>query len=141
MLAFSLLAVAADGIADGPKTPTGKVGAAKSFRASQLIGLAVKNSENDTLGSVEDIVMDVESGKVAYVALSFGGVLGIGDKLFAVPYRQLEFMHGQEEMYFVLKVPKDRLKTAPGFDKNKWPNFADPAWTKSINSYYGENLQ
>jgi sporulation protein YlmC with PRC-barrel domain len=130
LLAVSYTASAVD-------IPTKKVGVAKSFRASKLTGLSVKNTEGESLGSVEDIVMDVESGKVAYVALSFGGVFGVGDKLFAVPYRQMKFMHGKDEMYFVLNVPKDRLKAAPGFDKNNWPDFADPSWMKTIDDFYG----
>jgi sporulation protein YlmC with PRC-barrel domain len=138
-LAATLCAVllAVSYTASGVDIPTKKVGVDKSFRASKLTGLNVKNSEGETLGSVEDIVMDVESGKVAYVALSFGGVFGVGDKLFAVPFRQLKFMHGKDEMYFVLNVPKDRLKAAPGFDKSNWPDFADPHWMKTIDDFYG----
>jgi sporulation protein YlmC with PRC-barrel domain len=117
-----------------------KVNVAKSFRVSQLTGMNVKNSEGESLGSVEDIVMDVESGKIAYVALSFGGVFGVGDKLFAVPYNQMKFTHGKEEMYFVLNVPKDRLKAAPGFDKDNWPDFADPQWIKSVDDFYGNGV-
>ena len=134
LLAASYTAVAIDDI------PGKKVGVAKSFRASQLTGLNVKNSEGESLGTVEDIVMDVESGKVAYVALSFGGLFGVGDKLFAVPYRQMKFMHGKDEMYFVLNVPKDRLKAAPGFNKSNWPDFADPQWMKSIDDFYGNGV-
>lgn len=114
------------------------VSAAKTFRASQLMGLNVNNSAGEKLGTVEDIVINLEDGKVAYVALSFGGVLGIGDKLFAVPYRQMKFMHGKDEMHFVLDVSKDKLKTAPGFDKNHWPDFADPHWIQQIDQFYGD---
>jgi sporulation protein YlmC with PRC-barrel domain len=122
-------------------TPTyKKVAAAKSFQASKLTGLPVKNSQGEALGTVEDLVVDVETGKVAYMALSFGGVLGIGDKLFAVPFGQVKFMHGKDEMHFVLDVPKDKLKSAPGFDKNHWPDFADPKWMESIDAFYGEHV-
>jgi sporulation protein YlmC with PRC-barrel domain len=131
---------AAEEVNQAAAADTAKNGTAKTFRASKLIGLTVKNSEGDKLGSVNDIVVEVDSGRIAYVALSFGGVLGIGDKLFAVPYRQIRLVREQEEMYLVLNVPKDRLKTAPGFDKNQWPDFADPYWIEKIDKYYGESV-
>ena len=135
---FVAMASAAALAADEPATQ--KVEVAKSFRASQLNGLDVKNSAGEVLGSVEDTVIDVANGKVAYVALSFGGVLGIGDKLFAVPFRQVKFKHGQEEMFFVLDVAKDKLKAAPGFDKSNWPDFADPKWMESIDEFYSDEV-
>lgn len=117
--------------------PTGsKMMVSHSFRASKLTGLNVQNSQNEKLGTVDDLVIDVSTGRIAYVAMSFGGILGIGDKLFAVPYDQLKFVHDKDDMHFVLDVPKDRLKDAPGFDKSKWPDFADPNWSQHIDTYY-----
>lgn len=118
-----------------------KVMAAMSFPASKLSGLTVKNMQDEKLGKVEDFVINLEDGKIAYVALSFGGVLGIGDKLFAVPFRELKFNHGRDEMYFVLNIDKDKLKAAPGFDKSHWPDTADPKWRSEIDSYYQTSNQ
>ncbi|MHB8565071.1 MAG: PRC-barrel domain-containing protein, partial [Acidiferrobacteraceae bacterium] len=67
--------------------------------------------------------------------LSFGSFLGMGEKLFAVPWSALTL--DTKNKRFVLNVEKDRLKQASGFDKNQWPNMADQSWAKAIHSYYG----
>jgi sporulation protein YlmC with PRC-barrel domain len=105
--------------------------------ASTLTGDHVYNTKGDELGKVEDIVLDLESGRVAYVVLSFGGFLGMGDKLFAVPWHALTL--DTDGKAFVLDVPKERLKNAPGFDKDDWPDMADRAWGAQIHTYYGRD--
>ena len=80
-------------------------------------------------------LLDTKSGKVCYAVLSFGGFLTIGEKLFAVPWDALAL--DTEHKCFVLNEEKDRLKAAPGFDKDNWPDMADETWAKSIHSYYG----
>jgi hypothetical protein len=77
----------------------------------------------------------VEDGEVEYAVLSFGGFLGLGDKLFAVPLTAMSL--DREDKCFVLNVDKERLTDAPGFDKNHWPNWADPEFRSSITNYYG----
>ena len=77
----------------------------------------------------------MRSGQVAYAVLSFGGFLGLGEKLFAVPWSALTL--DTENKRFVLNAEKDRLKNAPGFDKDQWPNMSDPTWARDIHSYYG----
>ncbi|MBP6490514.1 MAG: PRC-barrel domain containing protein, partial [Thauera sp.] len=67
--------------------------------------------------------------------LSFGGFLGLGEKLFAVPWSAMTLDRNQR--CFVLDVSKDRLKDAPGFDKDVWPDMADPEWTAKVHTYYG----
>lgn len=109
---------------------------AVTHRASKLIGMAVRNNQGDKIGSVDDLVVDMKTGRIRYLALGFGGILGLGEKLFAVPMNQVTFEHGTNENYFVLNVTKDELKAAPGFDKNHWPNMADPNWSQHIDEYY-----
>ena len=75
------------------------------------------------------------SGEVAYAVLSFGGVLGMGDKLFAVPWSALTL--DTENKRFTLNASKDRLKDAPGFDKDHWPSMADESWASGIDKFYG----
>jgi sporulation protein YlmC with PRC-barrel domain len=135
MMAFLVLGATAIAFAADP-APGTKVAGTTSFRASKLEGMPVRNPAGEKLGSVHDLVIDVANGKVAYVAMSFGGILGFGEKLFAVPFNQLKFEHGQDEMHFVIDVSKERLKNAPGFDKSNWPNFADPHWSEHIDKYY-----
>ena len=103
--------------------------------ASTLIGDDVVNAQGESLGDLKEIMLDTENGKIAYGVLSFGGVFGIGDKLFAVPWRALRV--DRENKRLVLDVSKDRLKDAPGFDKDHWPNFADSTFTNQMNTYYG----
>jgi hypothetical protein len=75
------------------------------------------------------------TGKVSYAVLSFGGFLGMGKKLFAVPWNALTL--DTKNKRFVLNVEKDRLKDAPGFVADRWPNMADESWAKDIDLYYG----
>ena len=103
--------------------------------ANTLIGNDVYNHNDEDLGEIKEIMLGMRSGKVAYAVLSFGGILGMGEKLFAVPWAAL--ILDTDNKRFVLKVDKDTLKNAPGFDKDNWPNMADASWTKEIHSYYG----
>jgi sporulation protein YlmC with PRC-barrel domain len=89
-------------------------------RASKIIGTAVKNSNGDKLGKIKDLVLDPESGQVVYVVVSFGGLLGVGNKLFALPWKALHWTRDKE--YYVFDVDKSTLKKAPGFDKKHWPD-------------------
>jgi sporulation protein YlmC with PRC-barrel domain len=103
--------------------------------ASTLIGDEVYNLKNEELGDVKDIMLNMRTGKVAYAVLSFGGFLGMGEKLFAVPWAVLKL--DAENKRFTLDVNKERLENAPGFDKDSWPNMADPVWENEIHAYYG----
>ncbi|MEO9078791.1 MAG: PRC-barrel domain-containing protein [Rhodanobacter sp.] len=102
--------------------------------ASTLHGDTVKNHKGDTLGDLKDIMIDTTNGKIAYGVLSFGGILGMGEKLFAVPWEALKV--DGENKQLLLNIEKDRLKDAPGFDKDHWPNFADQAFSDKMRSYY-----
>nr|WP_319585720.1 PRC-barrel domain-containing protein [uncultured Desulfobulbus sp.] len=103
--------------------------------ANTLIGNDVANHKGEDIGDIKEIMLDVRTGEVRYAVLSFGGFLGMGEKLFAVPWVALTLDTANKR--FVLNVEKERLTKAPGFDKNKWPDMADRAWSKEIHSYYG----
>ena len=105
--------------------------------AKTLAGDRVVNNRGEDLGKIEDLMIDLEGGRVAYGVLSFGGILGVGDKLFAIPWGALRV--DEAEKRFVLNVDKELLKQAPGFDKNNWPDMADPAWGAQLYGYYGYN--
>lgn len=102
--------------------------------SSSLTGDNVVNPQGESLGSVKDLMIDMPTGTIEYAVLSFGGVLGLGDKLFAIPFKQLGVDHENKRM--VLNVDKERLENAPGFDKNDWPDFANPSFRSSIDSHY-----
>lgn len=103
--------------------------------ASTLAGDRVVNPRQEDLGKIEDLMIDLESGRIAYAVLSFGGFLGMGEKLFAIPWSALKV--DKIEKRFVLNVSKELLDRAPGFPKDHWPNMSDPAWGAEIYSYYG----
>jgi sporulation protein YlmC with PRC-barrel domain len=107
----------------------------RNFTASKLIGDPVVNPKGEDLGKIEDLVIDPKSGRVDFAVLSFGGFLGMGDKLFAVPLEAMRL--SPEEKRFILDVDKERLKQAPGFDKNNWPDTSDRAFGTKIYNYYG----
>jgi sporulation protein YlmC with PRC-barrel domain len=103
--------------------------------ADTLTGDKVVNFQNEDLGKIEHLMIDLETGRIAYAVLSFGGFLGMGDKLFAIPWSALAL--DTVEKRFVLNVDKELLKRAPGFDKNQWPNMADRGWGTKVYTFYG----
>lgn len=102
--------------------------------AGTLIGNDVCNAEYEALGTVTEIMLDMRSGEVAYAVMSFGGFLGMGEKLFAVPWSALVL--DTKNKRFVLDVDKERFENAPGFDPNDWPDMANQEWEKSLRDYY-----
>ena len=107
----------------------------QGLSAGTLCGDAVVNPTGESLGRIEELMIDLDRGKVAYAVLSFGGFLGIGSKLFAVPFEALEL--DAENQRFVLDTPREKLEQAPGFDKDQWPDFADPSFGREVYGYYG----
>jgi sporulation protein YlmC with PRC-barrel domain len=107
-------------------------------RVSKIEDMKVQNSAGEDIGKIKDLVVDINSGKIVYAALDFGGFLGIGDKYFAVPWNAMAVHDTQKpnEHVLVLNVSKDRLKNAPGFDKNHWPDMANPDWSRDVDRYY-----
>jgi sporulation protein YlmC with PRC-barrel domain len=103
--------------------------------ANTLIGEDVYNDKDEKLGDIKEFMLEMSSGKVAYAVLSFGGFLGLGEKLFAVPWNALKLDTVNKR--FMLNVEKDRLKNAPGFDKDDWPDMNDQSWASGIYSFYG----
>ena len=107
--------------------------------AETLIGDSVVNAREEDLGDIKEIMLDMQTGQVAYAVLAFGGFLGMGEKLFAVPWQALHLDTVNKRM--VLDIDKERLKTAPGFDKHAWPDMSDMSWASSIHSFYGTDPQ
>lgn len=106
----------------------------RTLTASTLKGDSVRNPQNENLGKVEDLMIDLENGRIAYCVVSFGGFLGMGDKLFAVPWAAMTL--DMEDHAFILDVSKDRLKEAPGFDKDAWPDITDADMRTRVYGFY-----
>lgn len=139
---LAALSVLAGGfaLAQDVKSPARKVApeVRTNQRASEIIGMKVKNAAGKDLGTVNDIVLDAGQGNIRYLAVSYGGWLGLGDKLFAVPHKAFEWRQDDNRNnYLVLNLTEQQLKDAPGFDQNHWPDFANDAqWRQKIDTYY-----
>src|ERR687885_1145240 len=105
------------------------------MKGSTFIGSDVENPQGQNLGDIKDIVIDRASGRIVYAVVSFGGFLGMGEKLFAVPWGAFSQPDTHKDK-FVLAVDKDRLRNAPGFDANNWPQMASREWVTTLYSYY-----
>lgn len=101
---------------------------------NEVIGVDVKNGANEDLGEIQEVMLDKLTGKVAYVVLESGTFLGMGGKLFALPWRSLSYDAAND--CFRLNIDKERLKLAPGFDKDHWPDMADRTWGQNISTFY-----
>jgi len=95
-------------------------------RAGDLLGRPVQNARGEGLGDLKDIVMDEKTGATLYGVLSFGGMLGVGDKYFAIPIDDFKIQPGVSGL--VLDADKEQLKRASGFDKAHWPSHPAQPW-------------
>jgi len=107
------------------------------LQVTAILGNKVLNPSGEQLGNLKELVIDLEDGRIAYAVLSFGGFLGRGDKLFAIPWEALDL--NPKDHTFILDVDRDTLKEAPGFDKDHWPDNAqyEAGWLLDIYEYYG----
>lgn len=103
--------------------------------SSTLERTNVVNTKGESLGSIEEIMLDLDTGRIAYVVVSFGGFLGLGDKLFAFPWEMMRVDMDNERV--IMNVDQQRLENAPGFDKNNWPSAPTHEWLDEVHSYYG----
>lgn len=111
----------------------GTKGSAASWRASQVMGLNVKNAADETIGEVEDLILDMKSGEVLAVVISSGGFLGMADTLSAVPVSALRY-DGTAKA-FKTRLTKEQLGKAPQFKTDAWPDYNDVTSTEALRSY------
>ena len=103
--------------------------------ADTLIGNNVYNTADESLGTIKELMIEMSTGKIGYAVLSYGGFLGMGDRLFAVPWQALKL--DTQNKRFTLNASKEQLKNAPGFDKDHWPAMADTSWASDVHKFYG----
>ncbi len=114
-----------------------------NLRVSQLMGVNLQNAQGESVGEINDLVLDSKTGKVQYAAVTYGGFLGMGDKLFAVPFeafsvqRDPDDPNDADEFVVVLNVSQKQLDGAVGFDHDHWPNMADQKWARDLDTRYG----
>jgi len=103
--------------------------------ASEIIGETVVNLQGENVGKIQELVIDAGKNRVVYAVLSFGGFMGMRNKLFAIPWEAFEFSETEKKL--ILNVDRQKLEAAPGFEKgDKWPDFKDTLWGESIYNYY-----
>ena len=105
------------------------------FMVEKIIGSKVINVKGETLGKIDNLVVDIDTGKIVYAVLESGGFLGIGDKLLPVPWESLAAL--PSEGIFFLNQSKEQMEKAPAFDKNNLPNMGDMHWGEGIFKHYG----
>jgi uncharacterized protein YjbJ (UPF0337 family)/sporulation protein YlmC with PRC-barrel domain len=108
-----------------------------SMSASKLTGENVRNHEGEKLGHIEDMVIDLEAGQVAYAVIASGGFLGLGDKYFAVPWDMLTVDPENDEI--VVDISMDSLRNAPGLAKDHWPDVSNDDWMDEVYRSYGHD--
>lgn len=106
--------------------------------ASRLIGCSLTNDKGESVGTLEDLVLDSSHRRIAYAVVAFGGFLGIGSKRFAMPWQRLAFgdLAAGHGVSVSLDVTREELAAAPGFDKGHWPDFADLRWAALVEAHY-----
>ncbi len=107
-----------------------------TLSASSINGTDVVNPAGEDLGDIKDLMINLSDGRISYVVLSYGGFLGMGDKLFAVPWDSFTIDTAREK--FMLNVSKEKLENAPGFDKDNWPNHPTHEYLTQVSTYFGD---
>jgi sporulation protein YlmC with PRC-barrel domain len=105
--------------------------------ATTMIGDKVVSPDGEDLGMLKELMLDLDEGRINYAVLSSGGFLGLGDKLFAIPWEALTI--NTEDHTFILNVDKEQLEDAPGFDQDNWPDEGqyEAGWLLDVYNYYG----
>lgn len=106
-----------------------------AFMVEKIIGSKVINVKGETLGTIEDLVVDIDTGSILYAILASGGFWGIGDKLAPIPWASLASLPA--EGTFFLNQSKAQMENAPAFDKNNLPDMTDRQWGESVFTHYG----
>lgn len=106
------------------------------YRGTKIVGAAVRDAKDKKIGEIMDLLLDGRRGEVAYAVVSFGGTVGAhaGRKWHAIPWQALE--PSDDGRYYVLHADRETISQAPGFDKGKWPDIADPQWSADTDRYW-----
>ena len=103
-----------------------------------MIGDRVENPQGEELGKIDNLMINLQTNQIEYAVIEFGSFLGLGGKLFAVPFTELQVDPARK--IFILNRDKDYLKESPGFDKSHWPDTNDHSYFDNVTMYYGSYL-
>src|ERR1700761_5512236 len=115
---------------DDPTTPSGRLVAVK-----RVLGTNVYNAALENLGSIDDVMIDKATARIAYAILSFGGFLGIGDRSYPLPWEKLEY--NKELGGYVVDVDRETLEGAPSYTDDATASWDDEAWARDVYAHYG----
>jgi hypothetical protein len=139
LLALLSWLLATEALAQGGPAPAPLPATAPSdatlLRGQFLFTYRVKSPQGENLGKIEEIIIDMELGRVAYAILSFGGFLGLGNKWVPVPWDALALQ--PDEKGLILNIDKEKLQKAPNFEPATLPDLANRQWGAVIHTYYG----
>ena len=110
-------------------------GHTRLISADKVEGTDVYNPAGDKLGSINDVMIDKLSGKVAYADMSFGGFMGIGDKHYPLPWSMLKY--DTNKGGYVVNLDKQRLEGAPGYNPDEKFDWEDENWARRVHDYWG----
>jgi sporulation protein YlmC with PRC-barrel domain len=108
---------------------------ARFIPTSRLTQYDVINKKGQDMGQVQNFIVDMVAGRIAFVIVSFEGFLGISDKWFAMPWALMTW--SVEHKKFILDMPKETLEKAPGMDKNKWPDQVNFEFIAQTYAHFG----
>ena len=107
--------------------------------ATSIIGDGVENMHEENLGKIDNLMVNLQSGEIEYAVIDFGSFLGMGGKLFAIPFSEMKIDPTRKK--FILNRTKEDLKSIPGFDKAHWPDTNDHRYFDEVNTYWGKSYQ
>lgn len=107
--------------------------------ATSIIGDGVENMTEEKLGKIDNLMVNLRTGEIEYAVIDFGSFLGMGGKLFAVPFSEMKI--DPTRKIFILNRNKEELKSIPGFDKSHWPDTNDHRYFDEVNTYWEKNYQ
>lgn len=107
----------------------------RRLTASSIIGDKIESPQGENLGKIDNLMINLQDGRVEYAVLEKGAFLGIGGKLFAIPFSELQLDPVKE--VFILRRNKEYLDNIPGFDKGHWPDTNAHTYFNDVNTYWG----
>ncbi len=98
-------------------------------------GDSVYDAAGKFLGEIEELVLDIDTGRVAYALVAVGAFLGMGRKLVAIPWSTVAIDRVYQRC--VISIELERLIDAPALDGDLLPRMADPGWAKEVHAHFG----
>lgn len=141
LFAFAVIGLEMPGcVAAAASAPTTSRAAADhlgtALKANDVVGLKILNNEGQTVGSVEDIAIDLQSGRIVQFIVSTGGFLSMGERHSAVPPSRVQFREAGKPLHF--DITREKLKSAPAFEMSDWKDFYQSDRVQESYRFFGE---